>query len=364
MIEKAIGGILKYLNENICDGAELERANIRYWDYQNNKLLEEYQDGSYVRIAPYDNRILSLDFQSLSFNDLITCPLIFSNCRFKGLLTLETQLMKKQIIFHNCEIEKLKITDKGGDSLSLEKEIKQYIEFKNCKINEIWDCYGLLFKEKVVFSNCLFMNNIYFNNSTFKESADFQSCEFNKRASFYGATFKQAPNFSQAIFKDNLNMVNSKLDFTFESLRESVKIASVDRQTNEVANDFRDSFRIFKNTLIKDNNMLDASQYHRAELYCKEIELDYLCDTTKGNEVSVNTNHKEKETSTFAMALDSLLLKIYRTTSDHHTNFIKILEFTLLMISVMGLLYLPFLIDGFDDMFYDFIQNQCFIIFI
>ena len=39
------------------------------------------------------------------------------------------------------------------------------------------------------------------------------------------------------------------------------------------ANDFRDSFRGFKSALIKDNNLLDASEFHRCELYCKEIEL-------------------------------------------------------------------------------------------
>lgn len=45
---------------------------------------------------------------------------------------------------------------------------------------------------------------------------------------------------------------------------------------DKFANDFRDSFRTFKNALVKDNNLLDASNFHKCELYCKEIELNKI----------------------------------------------------------------------------------------
>ncbi|MEE6620391.1 hypothetical protein VWN47_10825, partial [Campylobacter jejuni] len=41
-----------------------------------------------------------------------------------------------------------------------------------------------------------------------------------------------------------------------------------EKPLDKFANDFRDSFRTFKNALIKDNNLLDASNFHKYELYC------------------------------------------------------------------------------------------------
>lgn len=40
------------------------------------------------------------------------------------------------------------------------------------------------------------------------------------------------------------------------------------------ANNVRDSFRTVKNVLIVNNNLLDASQWHRLELYAREIEIN------------------------------------------------------------------------------------------
>ncbi|EGT1047084.1 hypothetical protein I3H35_001721, partial [Campylobacter jejuni] len=125
-----------------------------------------------------------------------------------------------------------------------------------------------------------------------KDYADFHECEFEKTANFYRVRFDKTPNFSQAIFKGNLNAVNTNLNFTFDDLQERIKqeyafyetqrtakeagvIPNLyqEKSLDKFANDFRDSFRTFKNALIKDNNLLDASNFHKDELYCKEIEL-------------------------------------------------------------------------------------------
>ncbi|EAJ6107942.1 pentapeptide repeat-containing protein, partial [Campylobacter jejuni] len=45
----------------------------------------------------------------------------------------------------------------------------------------------------------------------------------------------------------------------------------------------------------------------------------------------------------FTLWFDCVLLQVYRNTSNHHTNFLKILNFTILMISsyaIFGLLFL------------------------
>lgn len=44
----------------------------------------------------------------------------------------------------------------------------------------------------------------------------------------------------------------------------------------------------------------------------------------------------------FTLWFDCVLLQVYRNTSNHHTNFLKILNFTILMISLyafMGFLF-------------------------
>nr|QGT50321.1 membrane protein [uncultured Helicobacter sp.] len=197
-----------------------------------------------------------------------------------------------------------------------EKDSDKSAEFKKCE-----------FKQNVNFSNCKFHTDAYFNNATFKESADFHECEFEKVACFYDVTFEKTPNFSQVIFKGSLNLVNAKLDFDFKGLGETIQkeceTTADTKSLAECANDFRDSFRLFKNALIKDNNLLDASNHHRIELYCKEIELD--------SKIS-NAQASVKE------LIDSCVLKFYRHTSDHHTDLLKIWHTLLILIGIFGIL--------------------------
>ncbi|TLD79958.1 hypothetical protein LS68_008960 [Helicobacter sp. MIT 05-5293] len=195
-----------------------------------------------------------------------------------------------------------------------------------------------IFKNNAAFMNSIFHNRIdfkkskfytdaYFNNATFKEFADFHECEFEKTAVFYGVKFEKTPNFSQAIFEGNVNLVNAKLDFDFKGLGETIQkeceTTADTKSLAECANDFRDSFRLFKNALIKDNNLLDASNHHRIELYCKEIELD--------SKIS-NAQASVKE------LIDSCVLKFYRHTSDHHTDLVKIISCVVISIGLFGIL--------------------------
>ncbi|HBD8838089.1 TPA: pentapeptide repeat-containing protein, partial [Campylobacter jejuni] len=85
---------------------------------------------------------------------------------------------------------------------------------------------------------------------------------------------------------------------------------------DKFANDFRDSFRIFKSALIKDNNLLDASNFHKYELYCKEIEL------------------KNKKGKTFKDVVDRWQLIFYRKLCDHHTDILQSLNSLILVIGI------------------------------
>ena len=186
---------------------------------------------------------------------------------------------------------------------------------------------NLTFEKGVDFSNARFEDNVYFNNTEFKKEADFHESEYGRIACFYGVTFLQTPNFSQSIFKGSLNLVNSNLEFDFDKTRDAVKKegerrSGGEQKKSDVANDFRDSFRGFKSVLIKDNNLLDAQEHHRIELYCKEIELD----------------SRLKESWNWRDWIDKWQLRLYRYTSDHHTDLLRIISWVIVAIGIFGLL--------------------------
>lgn len=151
---------------------------------------------------------------------------------------------------------------------------KDELDFRTCQF------------ENAHFSNNTFQKNAYFNNSIFKGYGYFGECKFEQRASFYGVTFEKTPNFSQAIFKGDLNIVNTNLNFDFEDLELRIKKEFEEYNKNKedtkalqnFANDFRDSFRTFKSVLVANHNVLNALDFHRAELYCKEVELKAKCN--------------------------------------------------------------------------------------
>ncbi len=263
--------------------------------------------------------------------------------RFEQSVTFEDCDFKERVMFQDAVFEKTLTLDQGSKFLN-------GIDFKNCEFQELLcervifgssfesekyflssqstSFKGSSFLNRVKFSNSQFFSNIYFNNCTFNDFSDFHECVFEKNVSFYNVEFKKFSNFSQAIFKDSLNMVNAKMFFNFPEVKEFIE--KIEDQTNQkqdkntkplenFANDFRDSFRIFKNTLSKEGNILDASNYHRAELYCKEIELD------------------SKPQKTWQDRIDSLQLWFYRLTSEHHTDLAKIFNNVILLIALFGM---------------------------
>lgn len=160
-----------------------------------------------------------------------------------------------------------------------------------------------------IFFKCVQINEGIFLDNT-----------FTKQASFYGSTFMQCPNFAQCNFEGNVNLVNTNLAFDFEDTEKQIDFASKDNDKHFVANDFRDSFRLFKNTLSKEGNVLDASNYHRVELYCKEIELD------------------SKPQKSWRDRIDSLQLWFYRHLCNHHTDLLRVWNSLMYLIFIFGVL--------------------------
>ena len=264
-------------------------------------------------------------------------------CDFASSFTFENCIFEKE-----CRFEYITF---GNKELAQKKRLT--INFKNCK-----------FQSKVYFTNCVFNGEVCFNNSTFKDYADFHESIFNDTASFYNTTFESAPNFSTCVFKDiratnfinvNIKRIDMNSIEKFIEERKNDKDYANDRDLDykiRYANNARDSFRTIKDVLIANNNLLDASQWHKLELYAKENELEFLMEETEKEykkeypiKVYPWLNLKtfiKKNALNLSYWADSILLQIYRTTSEHHTNFIAILNFTATMIVIYAILLLVY----------------------
>ncbi|MGJ0124843.1 hypothetical protein [Campylobacter coli] len=283
----------------------------------------------------------SLNLKNIIFEKTLT----FNQCAFYNDLEIYQNQFLDHLAFINCSNEQ---NDKKIISLDLkENEFEGYLFIKNCTIEKInlWKnkfknrCYfvdsnfGYKDKDnqvKLNFSNTHFEDEVYFNNSEFYSYADFHECKFDNIACFYGVKFYKAPNFSQVVLKGNLNALNITSNFVFDDLKIQIKKEqenfNKDKKEQDkkplykFSNDFRDSFRTFKNALIKDNNLLDASNFHKYELYCKELELE---------------NKKDK---TLKDKIDKWQLFFYRKLCDHHTDLLLNAKWLLYIVALYVLL--------------------------
>lgn len=239
------------------------------------------------------------------------------------------------------------------------------------------------FHKRVYFTNCEFNGNVFFNHAVFERYADFHESIFNGVVSFYNAEFKYAPNFSTCVFQNlqATNFINVKIDdIDFDKVNDFIteykndkmyekeldllrekyraktkKIKLLKTQCKQETNRYRenkqklhskkfqackqekikkykiryasnarDSFRTIKNVLIANNNLLDASTWHKLELYAKEHEL-------KLQKPCLLTTPKKW--------CDLWQLKFYRKTSTHHTNLLKIWHTLIVLNGVFGILF-------------------------
>lgn len=307
------------------------------------------------------------DFEELRFYD----------CVFKGKVVLKDCHFQK-LEFQNCVFESSVSLDRASfinKAFFTRSTFKDSTSFRHSQYMQGANFSQSIFMQKVDFSHTSFQDFADFTHTTFKDYADFGQCEFEKTANFYGAKFEKVPNFSQVQFKGSLNAVNMDLDFGFTNLKEIIsgefkthnniapqkqgcfqkikqwistklkkeqannKKPTITKPLTHFANDFRDSFRIFKNALIKENNNLDASEFHKLELYCKEIELG-----ESPNKRGIQAQSEEdvrKNTKPFKESIDWFLLRFYRKLSEHHTDLLRVLNNLILLIALYaGFIYI------------------------
>ncbi|MCI7236858.1 hypothetical protein [Campylobacter sp.] len=290
-----------------------------------------------------------LKLKNIEFNtkcdlyDIEVDKLIIDNCIFNYTFSITSHnnyaknQFAKHILAKNIKFNSdLECAYNIFETLDISKsEIMGSANFKNCDFEERKKNKEKTFHD---FSEIHFKDNVYFDNSDFDEFAAFHLCVFEKTASFYGTKFKVIPNFSPGDFKGILNINNATWgengNLEFEDVKKIVDKAygeiKTEKEKLETIRNIKDSFRAIKNVLIKENNQLEAQKFHKAELYCKELELE--------------KELKTKNNKNFSTYIDSLLLRFYRNTSDHHTNFLKILNFTVFCIAVYAFCSIVFVL--------------------
>ena len=321
------GGETKF-NGVIFDGiAKFTRAtfnNVVNFDKTNFKDESRFYKTQFSKttILTETNFENKANFSNVVFNE----KLYFTNAIFKADTDFSSTTFADEARFFNADFK--------GSAIFENAEFKAKADFKTDK--------NLTFEKDANFSNTTFQDNTYFNNRVFENFVDFRESDFKRVACFYSAIFKKPVNFSSVIFNGALNFVNAKTDFTYEELKKFIE----DTSTNNIekcisaTSDFRDGFRLMKHALNNKGNALDASLFHRLELYCKELELEFTLgkdgenskEVKSADEIKVKTKSKNR----IELFLDLITLKLYRNTSDHHTNLLRIINFMVLTIAVYG----------------------------
>ncbi|EAH8835593.1 pentapeptide repeat-containing protein [Campylobacter jejuni] len=317
--EQAIADIAEKLN--------IQKDKISYIEYSdlfqindcvipaviadNIKVFQEYNLYFYRCTIP--NLILEITIKSLEFKMCCFESSFIIRNNFDGYISIQDSIFEKDfgIFWVKKEVYKINVCKNIFKDVSIFENKILNFNFEENSIQNISIC------------NNLFTKEAYFNANSFNYECIFFKNSF-ENLSFYEANFEKSFIFFQNIIKGNLNAINANLNFTFDNLEEKIeqeyqefnknKKKEDKKSLDKFANDFRDSFRTFKNALIKDNNLLDASNFHKYELYCKEIEL------------------KNKKGKTFKDVVDRWQLLFYRKLCDHHTNLILNLKWFIVIV--------------------------------
>ncbi|MBQ9292428.1 MAG: pentapeptide repeat-containing protein, partial [Campylobacter sp.] len=328
-------------------------SNVKFMDnaYFNNTEFSDYVDFheaefnavagfygvAFEKFINFSNAIFK-DFDKINFVNLNIEKINFIDIKNAIELNYKDKLQKR-------EIEKL--NNQKKETENIEKKIKQLKERLNSTLQKIKEL-----KEKIKKDGKLYKNYIGFK--VFKQQLKLLNIEKQK----LNALVKQN--------KKEIRLLNNRKKIANNEF-EIIKL----KYKAKWANNFRDSFRIIKHSLIEIDNNLEASNFHKLELYAKEIELDYITEleryrnknisfvisnlsesesfarkhmedliASKIKEIKINIkNYKQNNDNRWKNLkyfFDFFILAFYRNTSEHHTDFIRILNFTITIIALFG----------------------------
>lgn len=341
---------IKYHNKNVLIGDDKlafflcdKKQNYNFTKMQID-LIHYDVDILYVVNVNFDED-MKVDFD-IKLKNIKT--IYFKNCTFKNNVIMEN-LSNIEIRFEYCNF-----TNAAFYSNSNLKNNNLFIYLERCEI-----CHSLFLNVneiKSFISKDLKVNSSAYFKADFTDDLMLQNTLFNDIVSFSGSNFKKIPDFSSAIFKDT-----KQVYFDYTSLEHNSKVALEEQVSKDIKNNYdkkdyeniikdleikkqnanklQITFRLLKDIAITQNNKIYAKEYEKLELFAYEIYLKAERDI-KSKEFKIflkdknKFKQKRKDTAItmWKATLEHSLLKFYEITSEHHTNFARIINFTLAIV--------------------------------
>lgn len=229
------------------------------------------------------------------------------------------------------------------------------VRISNCTFKGYVKIHRSYFQDKVQFKKNIVNKVIDFDISEFKEEVIFDYTIFNDTLSLLFVMFQKAPKIALAKFTNSANIqtFNLRIGASNEELNEDCYREENIENTMKELEARTDTYRLMKDQAIKNNDLLVATENKKSELYARELELDY-CKKIYGIKYpSIMYQKTTWEIRNFKIVemVDRVFLKLNRAISDHHTDFLKILLFTLSVIGVYFIIniILSFSLFGLKD---------------
>ncbi|EOG7973942.1 pentapeptide repeat-containing protein [Campylobacter jejuni] len=337
----------------------------------------------------------NIEFQKCEFNDFNLYG--FSNATIKGTFTFDFCEIKEKVNFMNFEFENkvsFKMSKFKDNVYFNNSHFKDYVDFHECEFEKIACFYGVKFYKTPNFSACYFKEPKAVNLINVDiDKLDFKSVEKYIEDNYQDESYKNehklryAKNLKDSfrVIKDVLITQNNTLEAQeWHKLELYAKEKELEIQLGGDNKDSIKNIQKIKKSVIKKpsnnpSNILAKIQslsdkYIKIcdfvvcfimligrsifgfllsiiEIFCNVIKsickiiqiilscifciasidrilkLEYLKFYRKISSLG-------KTMLDFTLWFDCVLLQVYRNTSNHHTNFLKILNFTILMISL------------------------------
>lgn len=240
----------------------------------------------------------------------------YRGCHFSFTVDISNYEFNKKVRFHNCTFEK-------------------GIKCVNTTFNELIDFYQSTFESNQIFHLTDFLNISIFSETTFKKAVIFRhnKVSANTYISFEKATFKNGLDISNSNFWCTLQVygikvelpipANSSLAFYKEqnlgNTKKENELFNLNKRTYE---GLRETYRRIKQEFRKNENNIDALDFHHHEMTVFSKELEF------------KTGKNDKKLSKFDK--NKIILFFNKISNDFNRSWIRGVIFTLL---IGGLFY-------------------------
>ncbi|MBZ9627441.1 hypothetical protein LB450_04950 [Psychroflexus sp. CAK1W] len=231
----------------------------------------------------------------------------FIKCYFNFSPSFRDKVFENKIKFKLCDFERFYMNN---------TTFKEYLEFYNCR-----------FFEKAIIIKCSFDDNVVFTKSNFHGNCLFTYSSFEKLGIFSRAKFHDE-NKKPTALDLSQTIINGQLVF-FETVLGNYKAFKIDSDStnyDKTINDGdvipmqnkRETFRIIKDQLLQQNNIIEAEKYGKLE---KQTLLE---------EKNLDAIYEDDVLKTFKILLsDYFVLKLNKYSNNFKTSWLYAFIFTL-----------------------------------